>query len=349
MDGGAWWATVHGVAKSQTRLSDFTLTFHFHALEKEMATHCSVLAWRIPGMGEPGGLPSMGSHRVGHDWSDLAAADLHWPKIQWCLSVGFHSIHLTLLVFAGLLCSLTGTSLFATELETSSHPEGSVPICFSRLFTLLSYCREPFIPLARTAPHVCGTLRLQGFSVSLNRIVPKFFPLHEERESGFRAPFRKSWVLISELLASATCFRIAFPPRNLLCRMSFQRGLHKRFRKNSILYFSSWKSIMYINIWKILRRTAVNITCLKPNTFAICQPISTWNLLTSKSSSSDVTLKILKDIWEVFPWIQRTVHVVLFLCLRLELSFSSSFFPFSLLFSPTSLIQVLFLFYFYSF
>ena len=74
MDGGAWWAAVHGVAKSQTWLSDFTFTFHFHALEKEMATHSSVLAWRIPGMEKPGGLQSMGSHRVGHDWSDLAAA-----------------------------------------------------------------------------------------------------------------------------------------------------------------------------------------------------------------------------------------------------------------------------------
>ena len=74
MDGGAWWAAVHGVVKSWTRLSDFPFTFHFHALEKEMATHSSVLAWRIPGTGEPGGLPSMGSHRVGHDWSDLAAA-----------------------------------------------------------------------------------------------------------------------------------------------------------------------------------------------------------------------------------------------------------------------------------
>ena len=74
MDGGGWWAAVHGVAKSRTLLSDFTFTFHFYALEKEMATHSSVLAWRIPGTGEPGGLPSMGLHRVRHDWSDLAAA-----------------------------------------------------------------------------------------------------------------------------------------------------------------------------------------------------------------------------------------------------------------------------------
>ena len=65
--GGAWWAAVHGVAKSQIRLSDFTFTFHFHALEKELATHSSVLAWRIPGTGEPGGLPSVGLHRVRHD------------------------------------------------------------------------------------------------------------------------------------------------------------------------------------------------------------------------------------------------------------------------------------------
>ena len=75
MDGGAWWAAVHGVAKSRTWLSDFAFTFLFHSLEKEMATHSSILAWRIPGMAEPGGLPSMGSHRVGHDWSDLAATE----------------------------------------------------------------------------------------------------------------------------------------------------------------------------------------------------------------------------------------------------------------------------------
>ena len=65
---------VHGVAESQTRLNDLTFTFHFHSLEKEMATHSSILAWRIPGKGEPGGLPSVGLHRVGHDWSDIAAA-----------------------------------------------------------------------------------------------------------------------------------------------------------------------------------------------------------------------------------------------------------------------------------
>ena len=92
MDWGGWWAAVHGVAKSQTQLSDFTFPFHFHALEKEMATHSSVLAWRIPEMGEPGGLPSMGSHRVGHDWSDLAAeisahisSPLVWIHVSWLL------------------------------------------------------------------------------------------------------------------------------------------------------------------------------------------------------------------------------------------------------------------------
>ena len=82
MEGGAWKAAVHGVVRSQTRLSNFTFTFHFHALEKEMATHSSVLAWRISGTGEPGGLPSMGSHRVRHDSSDLAAAAAAWYFVK---------------------------------------------------------------------------------------------------------------------------------------------------------------------------------------------------------------------------------------------------------------------------
>ena len=76
MDRGAWWSVVHGVAKSWTRLSDFTFTFHFHALEKKMATHSNILAWRIPGMEEPGGLPSMGWHRVRHDWRDSSSRAL---------------------------------------------------------------------------------------------------------------------------------------------------------------------------------------------------------------------------------------------------------------------------------
>ena len=81
--GGAWSAAVHGVVKNRTRLSIFTFTFCFHALEKEMATHSSVLAWRIPGTWEPGRLPSMGSHRVGQDWSDLAAAASSVPLYEW--------------------------------------------------------------------------------------------------------------------------------------------------------------------------------------------------------------------------------------------------------------------------
>ena len=83
MNGGAWWAAVHGVTTSRTRLSDFAFTFHFHALEKEMATHSNVRAWRIPGTGGgAGGLPSMGSHRVRHDWSDLAAAVISKKNIS---------------------------------------------------------------------------------------------------------------------------------------------------------------------------------------------------------------------------------------------------------------------------
>ena len=98
-DGRAWWAVVYGVAQSWTRLSNFTFTFHFHALEKEMATHSSVLAWRIPGMGETGVLPSMGLHRVRHDWSDLAATAvcLKMGKSMETGSLGIHIQRLTFL------------------------------------------------------------------------------------------------------------------------------------------------------------------------------------------------------------------------------------------------------------
>ena len=88
MDGGAWWAAVQGVAESWTQLSDFTFTFHFHALEKEMTTHSSALAWRIPGMGKPGELPSLGSHRVGHDLAAAAAyfpGDVGWDR-EWIVA-----------------------------------------------------------------------------------------------------------------------------------------------------------------------------------------------------------------------------------------------------------------------
>ena len=123
MDGGAWSAAVHGIARSRTRLSDFTFTFQFHTLEKEMATHSSVLAWRIPGTGEPGGLPSLGSHRVRHDWSDFAAAAdcvfgtiisiqptsfaLHWYNhlASWAFFSGRK--HVILKVNSGILVSLS--------------------------------------------------------------------------------------------------------------------------------------------------------------------------------------------------------------------------------------------------
>ena len=111
MDGGAWWATVHGVAESQTWLSDFTFTFHSYALEKEMATHSSILALRIPGTGEPGGLPSMGLHRVGHDWTDLAAATWQADVKVWAST---HSLCSPSQDAFSSVLSLSWVRLFAT-------------------------------------------------------------------------------------------------------------------------------------------------------------------------------------------------------------------------------------------
>ena len=132
MDRGAWWAAIYGVAKSQTWLRDFTFTFHFHALEKEMATHSNVLAWRIPWTEEPDGLPSMGSHRVGHDWSDLAAEVLTFfyllplpPSSKPAIAVVSFS-HLTHSSFCLFFFHFSGSILLhwahLDNLEQSPHP-----------------------------------------------------------------------------------------------------------------------------------------------------------------------------------------------------------------------------------
>ena len=118
MDRRAWKAAVHGVAEGRTWLSDFTFTFHFHALEKEMATHSSVLAWRIPGTGVPGGLPSMGSHRVGHDWSNLAAAADAQVLPSLCLLTRFSYCLLFSFVYFFLLFCL------AIPQASVTHPAG---------------------------------------------------------------------------------------------------------------------------------------------------------------------------------------------------------------------------------
>ena len=110
MDGGAWKAAVHGVAEVRIRLGDFAFTFHFHALEKEMTTHSSVLAWRVPGTVGPGGLPSVGSHRVGHDWSNLVAVlyfknltQIHTLFVNFILSSSLNSV--IFWTFLEILCN----------------------------------------------------------------------------------------------------------------------------------------------------------------------------------------------------------------------------------------------------
>ena len=126
-DRRTWWAAVHGVAKSQTRLSDFTFPFHFHALEKEMATHASVLAWRMPGMGEPGGLLSMGLHRAGHDWSNAAAAATK-PKLFFLITLRHYSWAFLVAQLVKYPLAMQGTSCNAGDADSipgsGRSPEG---------------------------------------------------------------------------------------------------------------------------------------------------------------------------------------------------------------------------------
>ena len=123
MDRGAWRAAVYGVTKSRTWLSDSTFTFHFHALEKEMATHSSVLAWRIPGTADPGGLPSMGSHRVRHDWSDLAATlHRHSWWTHWPLLIDSTCSSLPLSGNQGMELKVSTLYSWLVTLATSPHP-----------------------------------------------------------------------------------------------------------------------------------------------------------------------------------------------------------------------------------
>ena len=145
MDGGAWKAAVHGVAKSQTRLSDFTFTIHFPALEKEMATHSSVLAWRIPGTGEPGGLPSMGLHRVRHHWSDLAAAPAEEKK-EWTGSAQglFQAVKLLPVLLWWWTHVIIDLSR-PTEYTTRVNPAG-------KLWTSAIMCQHRFISCNKCTP-----------------------------------------------------------------------------------------------------------------------------------------------------------------------------------------------------
>ena len=152
MDGGAWWAAVHEVAKGQTQLSDFTFIFHFHALKKEMATHSNVLAWRIPGTGEPGGLPSMGSHRVGHNWRDLAAAA---AAFQSC---GVLNCFFSYEMWTQSLTPWSYTALFVvhrTWYRSLQHDSRTVFLC-----CLFQYMKSHGLRLWRDCPgRYCGKIR----------------------------------------------------------------------------------------------------------------------------------------------------------------------------------------------
>ena len=169
--------------KSRTRLSNFTFTFHFHALEKEMATHSSVLAWRIPGMGEPGGLPSMGSHRVRHDWSNLAAgaaaaaSEVTWTKFQYSNCTRFLKLLWHIPILSLLLSS--NYSLPDICIETQS-PSSRLILTFKTHHDLTLICTfsasAPSIPLEGAALQWINSHRMQhlifmDLSINSSRLV----------------------------------------------------------------------------------------------------------------------------------------------------------------------------------
>ena len=164
MDGGAWKAAVHGVAEGRTWLRNFTFTLHFHAVEKEMATHPRVLAWRISGTGEPDGLPSMGSHRVGHDWSDLAAAAVairnSAPVNMLVHGFGEH-MHAFLL------------SMYLEE--EWLYPRGALMLTFGKHFQLSKYSCTSYLSYQR--------MRIQFFLVYFLKFLSGYLWVHQERDS----------------------------------------------------------------------------------------------------------------------------------------------------------------------
>ena len=138
MDGGAWRAAVHGVTKSRTRLSDFTFTFHFHALEKKMGTHSSILAWRIPGKEEPSGLLSMGSSRVRHDWSNLAAAAAWLKQNQWSSPLNLLHYH----VFPDVMRSCWQHSTKTIKKKNSHFIKSLLPLLWGGIWDYVQLCLE---------------------------------------------------------------------------------------------------------------------------------------------------------------------------------------------------------------
>ena len=173
LDRGAWWAAVHGVAKSRTRLSDFTCSFHFHVLEKEMVTHYSILAWRIPGMGEPGGLMSVGSHRVRHDWSDLATATAAARALYMIKkNMHFHS------VFTSATFSLGTTFCMKKS-------------CYKifRTWNPRKYFRNKYTHLQPIPNRKCLLLKTNTIVIKTHILIVSYFPAIKQRPHYLASPF----------------------------------------------------------------------------------------------------------------------------------------------------------------